>query len=364
MYKRIAATAAAAFLAMTMTQNAAGQPRVAPDPTYRAPRTVDRQPDISGIWRNDTLTPLERPSGLGDQEFYTEEEASEIETRGREMREADSAPGATRTTVGGSLDIGYNWFWSDPRDSVVYTRRTSMIADPPTGRVPTRPEAEARAAWLVANRTDSHENMSPYSRCITRGVPGSMLPNTYNTGNHIFQIPGYVVVLYEMVREPRIIPLDGRPFVDSKIAQWMGDARGRWEGETLVVETRNFTEKAWITPNQNAGRMHGIPVSPELAVGGALHQGGRGRPRLAGAGRGSQRLHAAVDPGAAAAARHELRPVRVRVPRRQSRRNRHPRRGAPRGAAGSRQPLSGRRDGAAQPGPAALLLVGFRRGQV
>ena len=266
MYKRIAATAAAAFLAMTMTQNAAGQPRVAPDPTYRAPRTVDRQPDISGIWRNDTLTPLERPSGLGDQEFYTEEEASEIETRGREMREADSAPGATRTTVGGSLDIGYNWFWSDPRDSVVYTRRTSMIADPPTGRVPTRPEAEARAAWLVANRTDSHENMSPYSRCITRGVPGSMLPNTYNTGNHIFQIPGYVVVLYEMVREPRIIPLDGRPFVDSKIAQWMGDARGRWEGETLVVETRNFTEKAWITPNQNAGRMHGIPVSPELRL--------------------------------------------------------------------------------------------------
>ena len=266
MYKRIAATAVVAFLAMTMAQNAAGQPRVAPDPTYRAPRTADGQPDISGIWRNDTLTPLERPSGLDDQEFYTEEEASEIEARGREMREADNAPGATRTTVGGSLAQGYNWFWSDPRDSVVYTRRTSMIADPPTGRVPTRPEADARAEWLVANRTDSHENMSPYSRCITRGVPGSMLPNTYNTGNHIFQIPGYVVILYEMVREPRIIRLDDRPFVDSKIAQWMGDARGRWEGETLVVETRNFTEKAWITPNQNAGRMHGVPVSPELRL--------------------------------------------------------------------------------------------------
>ena len=132
--------------------------------------------------------------------------------------------------------------------------------------MPTRPEAEARAEWLVANRTDSHENMSPYSRCITRGVPGSMIPNTYNTGNHIFQIPGHVVILYEMVREPRIIPLDDRPFVDSKIAQWMGDARGRWEGETLVVETRNFTEKGWITPNQNAGRMHGVPVSPELRL--------------------------------------------------------------------------------------------------
>ena len=266
MHKRIAAKSVVALLGIALAQSAAGQARGVPDPTYRAPRTVDGQPDISGIWRNDTLTPLERPAGLGDQAFYTEEEASEIEARGREMREVDNAPGATRTTVGGSLAQGYNWFWSDPRESVVYTRRTSMIADPPTGRVPTRPEADARAAWLVANRTDSHENMSPYSRCITRGVPGSMIPNTYNTGNHIFQIPGYVVILYEMVREPRIIPLDDRPFVDPKIAQWMGDARGRWEGETLVVETRNFTEKAWITPNQNAGRMHGVPVSRELRL--------------------------------------------------------------------------------------------------
>jgi hypothetical protein len=266
MYKRNAATVAVALLAMTMAQGAAGQERVMPDPDYRAPRTADGQPDISGIWTNDTLTPLERPARLGDQEFYTAEQAAEIENRGREMLARDNAPGSTRTTVSGSLARGYNYFWSDPRESVVYTRRTSMIADPRTGRVPTRPEADARAEWLVANRTDSHENMSPYSRCITRGMPGSMIPNTYNTGNQIFQIPGYVVILYEMVREPRIIPLDDRPFVDSKIAQWMGDARGRWEGETLVVETRNFTPKGWITPNQNAGRMHGVPVSPDLRL--------------------------------------------------------------------------------------------------
>ncbi len=266
MYKRIAATVAVAMLALTLTDIAAGQPRVAPDPDYRAPRTADGQPDISGIWTNDTLTPLERPARLGDQEFYTEEQAAAIERRGREMLARDNAPGSTRTTASGSLARGYNYFWSDPRESVVYTRRTSMIADPSTGRVPTRPEADARARWLVANRTDSHENMSPYSRCITRGVPGSMIPNTYNTGNQIFQIAGYVVILYEMVREPRIIPLDDRPFVDSKIPQWMGDARGRWEGETLVVETRNFTPKGWITPNQNAGRMHGVPVSPDLRL--------------------------------------------------------------------------------------------------
>ena len=93
-----------------------------------------------------------------------------------------------------------------------------------------------------------------------------MIPNAYNTGNHIFQIPGYVIILYEMVREPRIIPLDGRPSIDPKIRQWMGDTRGHWEGETLVVETTNFSEKGWITPNQNAGRMHGVPVSRELKL--------------------------------------------------------------------------------------------------
>ena len=266
MYKRIAITVTVTLLAVTMAQSAAGQGRVAPDPDYRAPRTVDGQPDISGIWTNDTLTPFERPARLGGQEFYTEEQAAAIESRGREMLERDSAPGSTRTTVSGSLDRGYNYFWSDPRETVVYTRRTSMIADPSTGRVPTRPEAEARARWLVANRTDSHENMSPYSRCITRGMPGSMIPNTYNTGNHIFQTPGYVVILYEMVREPRIIPLDDRPYIDPRITQWMGDARARWEGETLVIETRNFTEKGWITPNQNSGRMHGVPVSRELRL--------------------------------------------------------------------------------------------------
>ena len=266
MHTRMVMAAAVAFLGLTMAQSAAGQERQAPDPGYRAPRTAAGQPNISGIWTNDTLTPLERPDRLGEQAFYTEEEAAEIERSGREMRERDNAPGSTRTGPAGNLDRGYNWFWSDPRESVVYTRRTSMIADPPTGRVPTRPEADARARWLVANRTDSHENMSPYSRCITRGMPGSMIPNSYNTGNHIFQIPGYVVVLYEMVREPRIIPLDDRPYIDPKITQWMGDARGRWDGETLVGETRNFTEKGWITPNQDAGRMHGVPVSRDLRL--------------------------------------------------------------------------------------------------
>ena len=242
------------------------QAQPAAEPAYRAPRTPDGQPDISGIWTNDTLTPLERPRALGDKAFYTPEEAAAVERRGAAVRDGDNAPGRRRTRAGASLDRGYNFFWFDPRDHIVPTRRTALVTDPANGRVPTRPAAEARASRLVADRSATYRNMSPYSRCITRGMPGSMIPNAYNTGNQIFQVPGYVIIVHEMVREPRIIPLDGRPHVDPRIRQWMGDARGRWEGETLVVETTRFTGKGWITPNQNAGRMHGVPVSPELKL--------------------------------------------------------------------------------------------------
>ncbi|MFP6572350.1 MAG: hypothetical protein VB674_07025 [Vicinamibacterales bacterium] len=253
------------ILAFATIARAQDQDPSIPDPNYRAPRTADQTPDISGLWRNDTLTPLERPTALGDQAYLSGEEAAAIQTRAEQARTRDNTPGIQRSP-GERPSERVNDFWYDPRETVVHTRRTSMISDPPSGRAPTRPAAEDRAQWLVANRTTSHETMSPYTRCITRGMPGSMIPNAYNTGNHIFQIPGYVIILYEMVREPRIIPLDGRPSVDPKIRQWMGDTRGRWEGETLVVETTNFTEKGWITPNQNAGRMHGVPVSRELKL--------------------------------------------------------------------------------------------------
>ena len=253
------------IVAFSTSPHAQNSPVFAPDPNYRAPRTADQTPDISGLWRNDTLTPLERPTGLGNQAYLSDEEAAAVQTRAEQARARDNAPGIQRST-GGRPSERVNDFWYDPRETVVHTRRTSMIAEPPSGRVPTRTAAEERAEWIVTNRSNSHETMSPYTRCITRGMPGSMIPNAYNTGNHIFQIPGYVIILYEMVREPRIIPLDGRPSIDSKIRQWMGDTIGRWEGETLVVETTNFTEKGWITPNQNAGRMHGVPVSQELTL--------------------------------------------------------------------------------------------------
>ena len=233
-----------------------------------APRTPDGQPDIQGVWVNSTMTPLERPADLAAQPFYSETAAAELEANASRRREQAFEPGGTQVQrlPPGSRFAGYNGaIWSHAR-SIAPTRRTSMVVDPPDGRVPLRPAAEERRNYLVANRADTYANMSVYSRCITRGIPGALIPNFYNAGNLIVQIPGYVVILTEMIGEARFIPLDDRPPLSPAIGLWMGDSRGRWEGETLVVETTNFTEKGWITPNQNAGRMHGVPVTRDLRV--------------------------------------------------------------------------------------------------
>ena len=236
--------------------------------SWSAPRTPDGQPDIQGIWTNVTSTPLERPQELEDKAFFSEEEVTELERNASDRWEVAIAPGRTeiKRLPEGRRFAGYNGaIWANSR-SIVKSRRTSLVVDPPNGLVPLRPEAAARRDYLIANRTDTYENMSTYTRCITRGIPGSMLPNTYNIGNHILQTPGYVVIVYEMIGETRIIPLDDRPHIQSGIDLWMGDSRGHWDGETLVVETTNFTEKGWIAPNQNAGQVHGVPVSRNLRV--------------------------------------------------------------------------------------------------
>lgn len=236
--------------------------------SWVAPRTPHGHPDIQGVWTNATMTPLERPADLANQEFLSEGEVLEREGLARVRREEQLVPGRTQLQrlPEGSPIAGYNGaIWSAPR-GIVSTRRTSMVVDPPNGRIPVRPEAESRRDYLVANRTDSYSNMSVYTRCITRGVPGSMIPNFYNDGNHILQTSDYVAIIYEMIGEARLIPLNGRPAISSGIGLWMGDSRGRWEGETLVIETTNFSGKGWITPNQNARRMLGVPVSRDLHV--------------------------------------------------------------------------------------------------
>ena len=214
--------------------------------TYTAPRTPDRQPDLQGLWTNQTYTPLERPDGV-TKEFYTAEEIAEIEN-GRAQREA------SQTTPSTIPDVHYDFtqFGLDRSQSgFARTMRTSLIVDPSDGRLPpVTAAAQQRAADRVAarermgGRWGAAEANELDDRCIImRGAGPPMLRTGYNSNYHIVQAPGYVMILVEMIHDARIIPLDGRDHPSPKLRQWMGTSRGRWEGETLVVETANFNGK-------------------------------------------------------------------------------------------------------------------------
>jgi len=209
-------------------------------------RTPWGDPDLQGIWTNATMTPFERPGELAGKQSLTEEEAAEFEKRTLRARDADRREGA-----GTDADVGraYNEFWYERGTTVVRTRRTSLVVDPSEGRIPPlTPEgqrrAEARAAARRRSPADGPEDRSLVERCIlwpTAGPP--MIPGGYNNNYQILQTPGYVVVLVEMIHDVRIIPLGTRPHLSENIRQWLGDSRGHWEGDTLVVDTANYTAK-------------------------------------------------------------------------------------------------------------------------
>jgi hypothetical protein len=226
---------------------------------WTPPRTADGQPDLQAIWTNATITPFERPASLRDKAFLTKAEAEAIERQATVRREEDAAPRPG--------DVGsYNQFWFDSGDRVVSTRRTSLVIDPPDGRVPLRPEAEAARDYNSAHERDSYEFMSVWDRCITRGAPAGMFPAGYNNAYQIVQTPGYVVIHHEMIHDARIIPIDGRPHLPDHVRLWNGDPRGRWEGHTLVVDTTNYNNKGWIATQAAAGRIKGIPQTESLHV--------------------------------------------------------------------------------------------------
>jgi hypothetical protein len=208
-------------------------------------RTADGHPDLQGIWNNSTLTPLERPSELRDKAFFTEQEAAEYEKRARERNNADRRDGNAET----DLAIGYNDAWWDRGTTIVSTRRTSIVVDPPDGRIPAlTPEAQRKAAARAEARAlspaDGPEDRTLADRCIVRANTGPpMLPAGYNNNYQIFQTGEHVVVLIEMIHDARLIPLTKRPPLSSNIRRWLGDSRGWWEGDTLVVETTNFTNR-------------------------------------------------------------------------------------------------------------------------
>jgi hypothetical protein len=208
-------------------------------------RTPWGDPDLQGLWTNATITPFERPAEFSGKPVLTEQEAAEYESQTLRARDADNRSGGTEADLGRA----YNQFWYDRGTKVVETRRTSLVVDPPDGRVPAltaeaQQRAEARVAARRRSPADGPEDRSLAERCIlwpTAGPP--MIPSGYNNNYQILQAPGYVVILVEMIHDVRIIPLDGRPHAPSNIRQWMGDSRGRWDGNTLVVTTTNFTDK-------------------------------------------------------------------------------------------------------------------------
>jgi len=213
--------------------------------SYVPPKTVDGQPDISGIWTNQTITPLERPPELAGKATFTPQEAVEWEKKQVATNNAD------RRDLPPDQDVSkaYNDAWWDRGTKVVGTLRTSLIVDPPDGRVPPltaaaqKKQADQRA-YARLHPADGPEDRALSERCIqwpTAGPP--MMPSFYNNNYQIFQGPGYVAIVIEMIHDVRIIPIDGRPHVAANIQQWLGDARGHWEGNTLVVETTNFNDK-------------------------------------------------------------------------------------------------------------------------
>jgi hypothetical protein len=212
--------------------------------TWIAPRTADGQPDLQGLWTNATITPFERPKDLAGKEFFTEAEAAAYEKRIADNSNRDRRGSTAESDVAGA----YNDFWFDRGSKIVPTRRTSLVIDPPDGKVPPlTPEAQQAAAaraGISRRPPEGPEDMGLPERCLlwpTAGPP--LLPSGYNNNYQILQVPGYVVILVEMIHDVRIIPLDGRPHLPQNIRQWMGDPRGHWEGATLVVDTTNFTDK-------------------------------------------------------------------------------------------------------------------------
>ena len=215
-------------------------PGQAPKRAGTAPRTPWGEPDLQGIWDFATITPMERPTELAGKEVLTEEEAVEREAQAAQRR-VDRPPRQGDT---GS----YNQFWFDSGTKVISTKRTSLVVDPPDGKIPpvtseARQRAEARAA-VTRRPAAGPEDLDLATRCIlgfNAGPP--MVPGAYNNNVQLFQTPGSVVILNEMVNDARVVPLDGRPHLPKNIRQWRGDSRGRWEGNTLVVDTTNFRDQ-------------------------------------------------------------------------------------------------------------------------
>lgn len=230
---------------------------------WEHPVTPWGDPDLQGKWPLHHLitTPQQRPEHFGERLRFTEEELAEqraqVEARNSRYEEANSE---NRIAMG---------HWAEESD---VPPQTSLIVDPPDGRFPEMTEkgkelsAEMGSSWTL-DQWDHYTDFDGWDRCISRGMPSSMFPYQYNNGIEIVQAPGYVVINLEMIHEARIVPVDGRPPLDSAIKQYMGESRGHWEGNTLVVETTNFNGKLSMTNYGITGHPEGQhATSTELHI--------------------------------------------------------------------------------------------------
>src|SRR5215510_3052809 len=236
--------------------------------TWTPPRTPDGQPDLQGVWTNTTVTPLQRPRELAGKEFYTEAELAKLQKNQQDrltVNYVEGEPPANHSGVPGApaeyvhydhAQFGLDWLQS----GIAWNRRTSLIVGPQGTIPPLTPEARKRLADVAAKEKghefDGPENRPLGARCMARDNVGPpLLPTRYNSNFQIVQAPGYVAIEAEEIHDVRIIRMVGRPHLPKNVRQWMGDSIGRWEGNTLIVDTTNFTD---LTPFEGAQNLHVI----------------------------------------------------------------------------------------------------------
>ena len=236
--------------------------------TWTPPRTPDGQPDLQGVWTNNSVTPLQRPKDLAGKEFYSESELAQVRQKQLERYELDEKegePAANHSGVEGAAaetvhydhaQFGLDWLQS----KLNWNRRTSLIVGPDGTIPPLTPEARdrraTRAAAAKGHEFDGPESRPLEARCMARANVGPpLLPTRYNSNLQIVQGPGYVAIETEEIHDVRVIPTNGRPHPAKSVRQWMGDSVGHWEGNTLVVDTSNFTDR---TPFPGAQNLHVI----------------------------------------------------------------------------------------------------------
>ena len=230
-------------------------------PQSALPRTRDHHPDLQGMWRNNSITPLERPAKFADKAFFSPEEAREFEKTVDAPESVAERIGAIEAVIGGEVN------WAD-RGRLLPSRRTSLVVDPPNGRIPYTADAQQAAAARLDRRQhpdehppDGPEDMPLNDRCLIWGAGPPMVPVPYNHNVQIVQTPAYVVIVNEMIHDVRVVPLDGRPHLPERIQQWKGDPRGHWEGEVLVVDTTNVAPK-----NRVAGSSERVHIIERVSL--------------------------------------------------------------------------------------------------